>query len=187
MNLSKLLASGKTVFTTSDLKKILETENEWTIRNYLSGVGKQDILIHLYYGIWGFKDFNIYEFACKLNRKSYISFETVLKKEGVIFQYYGDTVFLASDKSKEKIALGKSYRTRKLKDEILLNPIGVIHAGNYSIATRERAVCDMLYLSPGYHFDSLESIDWELLEQISHIYNDRVVKEVQHHIRTYAQ
>jgi hypothetical protein len=45
----------------------------------------------------------------------------------------------------------------------------------------------MLYLSPGYHFDSLESIDWELLEQISHIYNDRVVKEVQHHIRTYAQ
>lgn len=36
MNLLKLLKTKKTVFTVNDLKKILDTSNEGTIRNYLS-------------------------------------------------------------------------------------------------------------------------------------------------------
>jgi len=59
----------------------------------------------VYYGIWKLidRDLDIFELACKINKTSYISFETVLKMHGAIFQYY-ESIFLASDKSIEKIA-----------------------------------------------------------------------------------
>jgi hypothetical protein len=46
------------------------------------------------------------------------------------------------------------------------------------IASAERAICDRLYLTSNYYFDNLENIDFEKLEEISQIYNKRVVKQV---------
>ena len=43
------------------------------------------------------------------------------------------------------------------------------------IASTERAICDRLYLSKNYYFDNLENIDFEKLEEISQIYNKRVI------------
>jgi hypothetical protein len=42
-------------------------------------------------------------------------------------------------------------------------------------ASVERALCDRLYLTKNYHFDNLEHINWENLEEISQIYNKRVI------------
>lgn len=52
------------------------------------------------------------------------------------------------------------------------------------IATKERALCDRLYLTPEYYFDNLDTIDYHALEKISHIYdNKRVLLSVQKILR----
>lgn len=90
-----------------DLRKILDTPHEGSIRNYLYRAKKQGLVENIHYGIWSVtgREPNLYELACKLHKKAYISFETVLKKEGVIFQHYGSTIFLAGSQSIEKEAL----------------------------------------------------------------------------------
>jgi predicted transcriptional regulator of viral defense system len=158
---------------------ILDTNNAATIRNYLSRAKEKWLMNQIYYGVWRMKDVevDIFELACKMNTLSYISFETVLKSKWVIFQYY-ETIFLASNKSIEKIALNTSFKSCKLKNAILLNPLWVEHRWTYSVATLERAICDRIYLTPWYYFDNLSQVDWKKLIEISQIYNKRVMKEV---------
>ena len=62
---------------------------------------------------------------------------------------------------------------RKLKDIVLYNSKGVINKDNYSIATKERAFLDMIYLFPNYYFDNLRSIDWEKCKELVEIYNNK--------------
>ncbi len=180
MNFLKLLRSQKTVFTVNDLKLLLDTDNENTIRNYLSRWKQKWLLRNLHYGIWGLVDreVDIFELACKLRKKSYISFETILKKEAVIFQHYGENIFLASDNTVKKEVLWKSISFLKIKDSILLDPIWIINKWNYSIASVERAICDRLYLTKNYYFDDLSWVNFKRLEEISKIYNKRVVLEI---------
>jgi len=188
MNFLKLIKSKKTVFTVDDLKKILDTTNSASIRNYLSRAKEKWLVEQVYYGIWKLvdRDIDIFELACKLNKKSYISFETVLKKHWAIFQYY-ETIFLASDKSIEKIALNTTFKTIKFKNDILLNPIWIDHKQTYSIASLERAICDRIYISPKYYFDNLSWVNWEKLEEISQIYNKRVINEIKFLKQNYAK
>jgi len=188
MNITKLLNTKKTVFTINDLQKILTTSNKFTIRNYLLRAKARWFVENIYYWIWKiiWRDVNIFELACKINKNAYISFETVLKKEWVIFQYY-ESIFLASDKNIEKNALNETFKTFKLKDSILLNPLWIKHIWNYSIASVERAICDRIYLSKEYYFDNLENIDFEKLKNISQIYNKRVENEIDNLIKKYAK
>jgi hypothetical protein len=58
-----------------------------------------------------------------LQKNSYISFETVLKKEAIIFQHYGDTLFLASERSETKLVNGMTFEYHKLKESLLFNPL----------------------------------------------------------------
>jgi hypothetical protein len=55
-------------------------------------------------GIFAFPHYERFEFATVFHKNSYISFETVLKKEAIIFQDYGNTLLLASDKTLTKSA-----------------------------------------------------------------------------------
>jgi hypothetical protein len=50
---------------------------------------------------------------------------------------------------------------RKIKDEILLNNLGVEERNSYFIATKERAFLDAVFLYKDYHFDNLRPLDWE--------------------------
>jgi len=59
-----------------------------------------------------------------------------------------------------------SFRFRKLKDEYLYNPVGIINQSGNFVATTERAVADMLYFNPRYHFDFPENIDFEKVKRI---------------------
>jgi hypothetical protein len=132
------------------------------------------------------KNYNIYEFACKIKKKSYISLETVLKKEWIIFQYY-ETIFLISDDRLEKTIWDIKFSFNKIKDSILLNQLWLEHHWNYTIASVERAICDRIYLSKNYYFDNLSEINFQKLEKISKIYNNRVIKEVQKIIKIYSK
>ena len=133
---------------------------------------------NLFYWIYVFNKYDIFEFACKLKYTSYISFETVLQKEWIIFQNYENTIFLASNNTLEKKVVWKIFKFNKLKSSILLNPIWIEHKWNYMIASKERAICDRIYLNKDYDFDNLDWINFEKLEDISKIYNKRVILEI---------
>ncbi len=173
-----LLNSGKTVFTKKDLEKILNFKSKKALDMFLYREKKKGFLKNIYYGIYSLKKYNILELAGKIRKKSYISLETVLKKHGVIFQYY-DNIFLVSDDSLEKEVWEMKFSFNKIKDSVLLNQLWLEHKKSYTIASVERAICDRIYLSKNYYFDDLEWVNLEKLEEISHIYNNkRVIKEV---------
>jgi len=183
----KILDSWKTVFTKKDLEKILDFRSKEALDKFLYRSKKDWIIKNIFYGIYVLKNYDIFELACKIKKKSYISLETVLKENWIIFQYY-EKIFLVSDNSLEKKVDEKVFVFKKIKDEILLNQLWLIHKKNYTIASVERAICDRIYLSKNYYFDSLEWVDFEKLEEISKIYNNkRVILEVKKLIKKYAK
>lgn len=169
--INKILESNKTVFKSTELSLILGIDNKNTLKNILQRFKKAGTLIFHKWNLRSLKKYNKYELASKIKSKSYISLETVLQKEWVTFQYYWNTIMLISDKSLEKNIDNTTYTFSKIKDSILLNPLGIIDKWSYMIATKERAVCDRMYLTPSYYFDNLESLDQDLLEKLSYIYN----------------
>ncbi len=148
---------------------------------------KDGVFINITKWIYAFKKYEKYELATKLKKSSYISFETVLKKEWIIFQDYGNQIFLASDNTITKAIGWVEYIYLKIKNDILFNPLGITNKWGYMIASRERAICDRLYLSQDYYLDSLDGVDLERLADISQIYNKRVANTVQKLIFNYAQ
>lgn len=176
--IEKILKSKKKVFTYNDIWLILWIKNRETIKSFLARQVKNGILNHPYKWIYTLPDFTSYEFASKIKRNSYISFETVLKNKWVIFQDYSNTIFLASDNTWEKQTIWLHFVFKKVKNDILHNPIWIEQTWQYMIASVERALCDTIYLSPGYYFDNLEDINKEKIHEIAKIYNKRLVLEI---------
>lgn len=181
-----LLRSPKTIFSTKDASLLWNENNESTITDRLKRYVKVGKLIRVHHGLYSKdKNYNPKELANSIYIPSYISFETVLREAGVIFQHY-DTIFIVSKWSKT-IAIDKyTFTFRKLKDTILFNPTGIINKDSYSIATAERAFLDMIYLFPNYYFDNLSSINWEKCEEIAKIYNNRqLIKRLKKYHKNY--
>jgi hypothetical protein len=131
--------------------------------------------------------YNSKERATSLYTPSYISFETVLREAGVIFQHY-DTIFVAGPWPKT-LAIGNVTITfRKVKNAVLYNPAGVENKETYSIATPERAFLDATYLFPDYSFDNLKPLDWEKCFALAPLYhNEQLVKRLKKYQHQHAQ
>lgn len=179
MYLKKLIQSGKTVFTLDDLAKIWGIENRNYAKLISSRLFKREEILRINRGVYVLNDrYDLWELANKLKIPSYVSLETVLQKEGVVFQDYSGTIFSVSNNTISKKTTGKKFEYFKIKDDILLNPLGIERGGQANFATVERALCDRIYLSPNYYFDNLRSLNPEKLLNISKIYNKRVQTEV---------
>lgn len=178
--LSALLRSPKTVFTFKDLAMLWqETASTATKVRINYYVNKGD-LIRIRKGIYAkTPSYNKLELATRIFTPAYISFETVLTEAGLIFQVY-EAVYAASYKSREITIAGYDYIYRKIKDAVLINPAGVEHRDETSIATKERAFLDTMYVNSDYHFDNLREVDWEKVFEILPIYeNKRMEKAIQ--------
>jgi hypothetical protein len=168
-----LYQSSKTVLTNKGLALIWQENNINNLNAKNAYYVKQKSLIRLARGVFAKnKDYDPKELANSIYAPSYISFETVLREAGVIFQYY-DTIFVASKWSKTMAVDKYTFTFRKLKDAVLFNPAGIANKDNYSIATPERAFLDMIYLFPNYYFDNLRSINWEKCGEIAKIYDNK--------------
>lgn len=169
--LPAILRSSQTVFTTKNLNLLWESigTNATNVRvHYYINKG---YLISLRKGLYAKdKKYNRLELATKIFTPSYVSFETVLAKAGIIFQVYGQ-IFVASYLSREIKVDQQTYTYKKINNEILTNPLGVDCSQNVSIATPERAFLDTLYLNKDYHFDNLSPLDWNKVHEILPIYN----------------
>lgn len=182
-----LMRSDRSVFTVREIALIWEKFDEAFVRKKLFRYAKTEKLYQIRKGIYAkIKDYNKFELAVRIYTPSYIGFETVLAKAGIIFQYYSQ-IFLASYQSREIECDGQKYSYLRIHNEILTNPSGLILNPNYSIATTERALLDTIYRLREYHFDNLSPIDWDKVYNILPIYNGnkRMEKSISKYYREY--
>jgi predicted transcriptional regulator of viral defense system len=177
--LETLLRSPKTIFSTKDVALLWGENDKSTITNRLRKYVQAGKLIRVHRGFYA-KDSNYdrWELATRIYTPSYISFETVLTREGVNFQFYGN-IFVASYLKREIKVDDQKIQFVRIKDYVLSNSMGVEHKDGYAIATRERAFLDRMYVSKDYHFDNVTNLNWDKVFEILPIYkNKRLQKKV---------
>ncbi len=177
--------SKNTVFSAKDIALIWKETDFNAIKagiNYYVKTGK---LYSVRRGIYvKDKNYDKLELATKVFTPSYVSFETVLARAGVTFQYYSQ-IFVASYLTREIVIDNQTYSYKKIKDAILTNYAGIESKENYSIASPERAFLDIVYLYKDYHFDNLSLLDWDKVYEILPIYghNKRIEKKVKQYYK----
>jgi predicted transcriptional regulator of viral defense system len=175
--LTSILRSPKTVFTLKDIALLWNESVSVATRVRLNYYVKKGDLYRIRKGLYAkSENYNKMELATRILTPSYVSFETVLIKEGLIFQYY-EPIFIASYTTREIIVGEQTYSFRKIKNELLVDPKGVEHVNETSIASKERAFLDMLYVSGKYHFDNLRSLNWDRVFEILPIYNNKRISK----------
>jgi hypothetical protein len=167
--MSELNQLGRRLFHTNDLAilwKITSRHNLYvTITRYLD----KGILFSVYKGLYStvpLTSLDPLELGqAIIHRYTYLTTESVLAQAGVIFQTVYDYTFVA-DRSKRVTVGSWSFRYRQLKDDYLHNPAGIVYRDGIFAASTERAVADMLYFNPKYHFDIPQSIDFDKVSLI---------------------
>jgi hypothetical protein len=179
-----LLRSPKTIFSTKDAALLWAEERESTVSARLNKYVKAGKLIGVRRGLYAKdKSYDKFELATRIYTPSYISFETVLTRAGINFQYYGN-IFVATYVTREIEADGQKISFVRMKDYVLSNTAGIKHADGIATATKERAFLDRIYISKDYHFDNLDVLDWDKVFQILPIYNNkRVAKKVNEYFK----
>lgn len=134
---------------------------------------KQKELYTISEGIYSFdSNYSKKEFGNKYRTPSYISLYTVLQESGIVFQPY-TSIFVITNRSESVDIDGQRYVYRKIKDEILLNPLGIEQKDGVSTATVERAICDKIYLDGVEYFDNLRNVNLDLIDRLNReVYED---------------
>ena len=181
-----LLRSKKTVFSTNDVALFWGEESSNATRVRLSYYVKTGKLINIHRGLYA-KDENYdrFELATRIYTPAYISFETVLTRAGINFQYYGN-IFVASYVNRELDIGGQKITFVRMKNYVLSDTVGIEHGDGYAVATKERAFLDRIYISKDYHFDNLDALDWGKVFEILPIYHSkRMNKKVKEYFEYY--
>ena len=184
--LTTILRSPKTVFTNGDIAMLWGEPSSGAVRVRLNYYVKQGNLFRIRRGLYAKdKNYNKLELATRIFTPAYVSFETILSKEGVTFQFYSQ-IFVASYLTREITIDDQLYSFRKIRNLLLMNSIGVELKDESSLATKERALLDILYLNTDYQFDNLDGVDWEKVFEILSVYGnkrmDKKVKELYQHV-----
>lgn len=181
-----LLRSSKTVFSTKDVSLLWGEAKIGVVSRRLDRYARVGKLVRIRRGIYVKDDtYNRYELATRIYTPAYISFETVLTHTGINFQYYS-RIFVASYVSRE-IQVGDTTITYvRMKDYVLSNTIGIVQTNNVAEATKERAFLDRIYISKEYHFDNIDSLDWDkVFEMVPMYHNKRMAKKVDAYFEHY--
>ena len=178
--ISAILRSSRTVFTFKDISLMWRNTDKKAVIagiNYYISTGQ---LHRIRRGIYAKdKNYDKTELACRIYTPAYVSFETVLTRAGINFQYYGQ-IFIASYLTREIVVDGQVYQYRKIKNTLLTDSAGVLNKDGIAIATLERAFLDTLYLNTDYHFDNLASLTWDKVFDMLPLYdNKRMTRKVQ--------
>jgi hypothetical protein len=158
---------NKTVFSLSEISSLTGQYSGQKLYSALKYAVKTSSIIRVSRGIYALNNsYNKQEFANKYRSPSYISLYTILQGAGIVFQPY-DSIYAVSNRCEEATVDGQKYIYRKIKDEFLLNPIGLTTKNGVNKATSERAICDKIYLDGDEYFDNLRQIDWVLMKTIN--------------------
>jgi len=157
------------VFHSNDLAILWNIANKNTLYTAIKRYVQKGVLIPIYKGLYStvpISQLDPLELGRAIvHRYTYLTTESVLVQEGIISQAIYAHTFVSS--ISKRVTVGdSSFRFRKLKDEYLYNPTGILNNEGNLIATTERAVADMLYYNPKYHFDFSASIDFEKVKEM---------------------
>ena len=179
----RLHKSNQTVFTAREIALLLEETDTDIVKSKINYYAKRGEIIALRRGIYA-KDpkYNEFELATKVYSPSYISFDTVLGIGGVTFQY-DSRVFVASYMSRQIKVNEVGIFYKQIKNEILLNPTGIVYKDGVAWASLERAFMDKIYLNPRQYFDNLSPIDWEKCKNLLPVYGGAIKIDT---IKSYA-
>ncbi len=167
-----LLEDGRGIYHTQDLAVLWGVSNENTLRKIISRYIKRGLLKSIYKGFYSTLPLEkidpFYLGVRALKRYGYVSTESILKENGVIFQDI-KYITLVSDISKRMKIKDYSFLVRKMKEEYLYNSAGILFSEGIAKASLERAVADMLYFNPHYYFDNEKNINWKKVKEIKNI------------------
>ncbi len=167
--LDLLLKHPQNLFHTQDLALLWNIENKNTLHTTIKRYVQKGALIRIQKGFYSkvpIDQLNPVKLGMSfLHSFCYLSTESILTREGIISQSI-PYITLISSKSKKFKIKGNTYLSRQMKDEFLFNEFGVEKKNNIKQATIERAVADLLYYNPNYHFDGPSLINWEKVKEI---------------------
>lgn len=177
--IAQIQMTDKNVFSAQDLGVLWGYSDENKLFEIIKHYVRTNQIYKLARGLYSKKqytgddlrsDANLqYEIANKLVPNSYISLWTVLKREGVIFQYY-DEVYSIAGRSVDRIVLGVNFVYKQIKESVLFNDLGITHDGKVRVASAERAIGDTKYLYPDVNLEKTDNLNNELLVKIGRIY-----------------
>ncbi len=167
------MRSKKTVFSFKDIALLWGETNANAARVRINYYVRNNKLHRINRGLYAKdKNYDRLELATRIFTPSYVSFETVLSRHGINFQYY-DQIFAASYLTRKIVYDGQAFLFRKIKDTVLFNQDGIEIKNGRSIATKERAFLDTLYLHTDYHFDNLSPLDWRKVFDLLPMYGNK--------------
>lgn len=175
-----IYSSKKSVFRLIDIVLATNDTDEVSLVKKLHYYVKKGQLLNPRKGIYTKIEFNKEELACAIYSPCYLSFEYVLQKEGIVFQY--DSRFTVASYLSRELEIGTdTFVFRKLKPSILFSNKGIKNSDNLIFtATAERAILDVLYHNKVYYFDNLNKINKTLLFDLLPLYNSKALtKRVQ--------
>lgn len=175
VNILDILQTDKTVFTFKELMLFTGETNRTLLKRRIHHHVKTGKFYPVRRGIYAKnKNYNKLELATRIYTPSYISLETVLSQSGVVFQHYNQ-IFVISYLTREIVCDGQIYSYKRIKYPVLINDIGIFKKNNYTVATKERAFLDVIYLYKDYYFDNLSTLDWDKIFMILPIYKNKTM------------
>lgn len=172
------MSTKKTVFSFVELGEYLQIPTSAGLKSFLQRAKKSQALLNPIKGIWTLPVYDPFEFASKLNPDAYISCETVLFREGIFFQFYGNTVSAVTFKSRSYDIGDQHFAYYRIQPKIAQNPMGIRDYDTYRIATPERALCDYIYLNPKASIDAPELINQRRIEKLYPLYPKQTVLRI---------
>lgn len=170
----KLYQVSATVFRPTDLALLFNNPNNQNLKAQINYYVKKGVLLSPRRGIYTKTQYDKLELATKIFSPSYISLQTVLLKESIIFQPY-ETIFCVSYLTRLVKIDGLTIQYRKVKNEVLLNPKGITREENYSLASKERAFLDSLYFYGDYYVDNPDALDRKLIKDLLPLYGQKTM------------
>ncbi len=170
--LNTIYKTPQKIFSLKELSLMFPSVKYVNLKRRLNNLVKRNKILNPSRGFFAKHDYTITELAGKIYSPSYLSLESVLTKEGIIFQRY-DSTFMVSYLNREIKIDNNNIIYKRLRNEILLNNLGIEKKDNYFIASKERAFTDTVYLYRDYHFDNLATLNWELVLELSKIYKNK--------------
>lgn len=167
--IDKLLKTDQKLFHTGDIAILWGITNKNTLYTTIKRYVEKGVLISLHKGFYSTVSIEQLDpvrlGVGYLHNFAYLSCESILVVKGIIFQQDFKITLISSHSVRFKIG-EREYLVRKLLDKFLYNPIGITNENGIYQATTERAIADMLYFAPHYHFDAHDKINWKEVKKI---------------------
>ncbi len=162
-----LAKKQEVIFHIDDLANLWAMNDRNTLRVTLKRYVDHKLFYRIYRGFYSFSptaELDPLLLGAKaIHQFCYISTETILWREGYISQAPSIYTFVSMLSKQFRIGPHR-FKSRKLHDRYLYQPAGLITQNGVKQATAERAIADMLYFNPRFHFD--RPVPWKKIRKL---------------------